>query len=114
MDRLTQELLETRLRQTRQDLERQLAPLPEPTELPADPLEKLWRRALRSQVREIEAALERLPSRRYGACERCGEPIAPQRLYVVPWARQCFPCQTAQPQESANLLRCGAVPSCWY
>ncbi len=32
---------------------------------------------------------------------------SPQRLYAVSWARQCFGCQTAQPQESANLLRCG-------
>jgi len=114
VDRLTQELLETRLRQSRQDLEHQLDPLEEPTELPADPLEKLWRRALRSQAREIEAALERLSGSRYGACERCGEPISPQRLYAVPWTRRCFPCQTAQPQERATLLRCGAVPSSWY
>lgn len=114
MDRFTQKLLDTRLRQCRQKLEHQLRPPPEATELPADSLEKLWRRALRSQAREIEAALERLPGNGYGACERCGESISLHRLYSVPWARQCFPCQTAQPQESANLLRYGAVPSCWY
>ena len=114
MDPLTQQLIETRLRECRQDLEQQMDPPPDPTQLSSDPLENLLRRALRSQVREIEAALERLPGSRYGVCERCGESISPQRLYAVPWARRCFGCQTAPTQESDSLLRCGAVPSSWY
>jgi RNA polymerase-binding transcription factor DksA len=110
VDRFTQKMLATRLHQCRENAEHQL----DPGELGEDPLEKLWRRALRSQMREIEAALERLPGNCYGECESCGDSISLHRLYTVPWARQCFPCQTAQPQESATLLRCGAVLSSWY
>ena len=79
-----------------------------------DPLEQLWRRALRVQMREIEAALQRLPDPKYGLCEQCREPIAAERLYAMPWARKCFPCQTAGRNEREMLLRSGFVPSYWY
>ena len=106
MDRVTQQLLETRLGECRTALE-------ERGEHP-DPLEQLWKRALRSQMKEIEAALDRLSDLHYGVCEQCGESISPQRLGDIPWARHCFRCQTAQPHEHARLLRSGVVPSYWY
>ena len=31
----------------------------------------------------------------YGACLRCGQPIAPARLEALPWAAHCIECQSA-------------------
>lgn len=42
---------------------------------------------LRSQVREIDAALLRIERGRYGIDEETGEPIGYARLALVPWAR---------------------------
>ena len=38
-------------------------------------------------IREIEAALRRLESGRYGLSEVSGEPIGYPRLRIIPWAR---------------------------
>jgi len=29
----------------------------------------------------------------YGVCERCGQPIAVERLEAIPWARLCIGCK---------------------
>ena len=47
----------------------------------------------RHLTEEIQAALARLAEGTYGVCERCGEPINPARLEVLPTARRCVPCQ---------------------
>ena len=39
---------------------------------------------------EIDAALQRIEGGTYGQCERCGKPIAPERLAAIPWARLCI------------------------
>jgi DnaK suppressor protein len=41
------------------------------------------------QREEIHDALLRIERGDYGVCEECGEPIAPERLDVVPWTRFC-------------------------
>jgi DnaK suppressor protein len=41
----------------------------------------------------VEAALARLDDGTYGACLRCGRPIAPERLEALPWAAHCIECQ---------------------
>jgi RNA polymerase-binding protein DksA len=41
----------------------------------------------------IDAALGRLDDGTYGLCERCGSPIAPERLDVRPWATLCIECK---------------------
>jgi DnaK suppressor protein len=41
----------------------------------------------------VEAALVRLDDGTYGACLRCGRPIAPERLAALPWAAHCIECQ---------------------
>ncbi len=43
----------------------------------------------------VDAALERLDAGTYGACLRCGDPIAPERLEALPWAAHCIACQSA-------------------
>lgn len=44
---------------------------------------------------QVEAALERLDAGTYGICQRCHQPIRPERLEVQPWAPYCFSCQKA-------------------
>ena len=41
----------------------------------------------------VEAAIARLDQGTYGACVRCGRPIAPERLDALPWAAHCIDCQ---------------------
>jgi DnaK suppressor protein len=41
----------------------------------------------RQIIVEIDAALERLMSGRYGVSEATGKPIAYERLVLIPWAR---------------------------
>jgi RNA polymerase-binding protein DksA len=41
---------------------------------------------------EIESALNRLNSGRYGTCDHCGLAIARARLEALPWARLCIHC----------------------
>jgi DnaK suppressor protein len=41
----------------------------------------------RQSIVEIDAALERLMSGRYGVSEATGKPIAYERLLLIPWAR---------------------------
>jgi DnaK suppressor protein len=44
-------------------------------------------------LEQVQAALARLEAGTFGACERCGRPIAPERLQVLPWAAFCIDCQ---------------------
>ncbi len=44
------------------------------------------------RLAEIDAALERVAAGRYGRCERCGQPIAPERLAARPAATTCIAC----------------------
>jgi DnaK suppressor protein len=56
--------------------------------------------ALLSQSRDRLAALEhalvRVEDGSYGACERCGRPIAPERLAARPDAATCIDCASTR------------------
>jgi RNA polymerase-binding transcription factor DksA len=43
---------------------------------------------------ELDAALARVYLGTYGRCERCGDPIAPDRLDAQPTAATCISCAT--------------------
>lgn len=45
------------------------------------------------QARDIEAALSRVETGRYGVCADCGDDIPAARLRAFPTARRCRPCQ---------------------
>jgi DnaK suppressor protein len=45
------------------------------------------------QLETVDAAIRRLDDGTYGACVRCGKPIAPGRLEALPWAAHCIDCQ---------------------
>jgi RNA polymerase-binding transcription factor DksA len=55
---------------------------------------------------DIDAALQRLEEDSYGICQRCAEPIAWERLEVLPMSRLCTPCQylaeLGRPHRSRN------------
>ena len=51
------------------------------------------------QLALVEEALARLDAATFGACVRCGEPIAPDRLEALPWAARCIDCQRLSPRE---------------
>ena len=46
-----------------------------------------------SELRDIDAAHERMKSYEYGICADCGDGIAYQRLSVYPTAKRCLYCQ---------------------
>ncbi|RPJ42984.1 MAG: TraR/DksA family transcriptional regulator [Candidatus Latescibacterota bacterium] len=46
----------------------------------------------------IDRALERIRSGTYGLCEECEQPIATERLEVVPHARLCSACKEKEEQ----------------
>ena len=48
----------------------------------------------RQQIRDIDAALERIEKGEYGTCMKCGEAIAPRRMEVRPFSRYCIDCKT--------------------
>lgn len=50
-------------------------------------------RAARWALDEVEAAIERIERGTYGCCEGCQEPIALERLEIIPHARFCPECQ---------------------
>lgn len=48
--------------------------------------------AAREHLAEVDLASAKLADGRYGACERCGDPIAHERLLARPAARTCIAC----------------------
>nr|WP_201468859.1 TraR/DksA family transcriptional regulator [Microbacterium hydrocarbonoxydans] len=76
--------------QERQALLNELEPRALPT---IDPVAYQTAAAHRLTITQISAALDRVDTGTYGRCERCGEPIAPARLEVVPHASACIDCQ---------------------
>jgi DnaK suppressor protein len=44
---------------------------------------------LQSTLADVERALVKLEEGTYGRCDVCGEPIAEERLEVLPWAVLC-------------------------
>ena len=45
-------------------------------------------------VEEIDHAVAKIATGRYGLCEACGEPIAHARLDALPYARLCISCKS--------------------
>ncbi|MDQ0363751.1 TraR/DksA family transcriptional regulator [Catenuloplanes indicus] len=48
--------------------------------------------AARERIAEVDDALRRVDAGSYGVCERCGRPIAAERLAARPFARFCISC----------------------
>ena len=48
---------------------------------------------LRDQLGDVRRALQKMDEGTYGTCERCGNPIAPERLEAIPYATLCVSCK---------------------
>ena len=53
----------------------------------------------RNLLKQIDDALDRLATDRYGVCEDCGEEIPLQRLNVRPMTTLCIECKTLQEEQ---------------
>lgn len=50
----------------------------------------------RQDLKQVDAALQRLAEGTYGTCTRCGQAIDPARLKALPHAALCLTCQERQ------------------
>lgn len=51
---------------------------------------------LEAKVHELDHAIERALEGQYGVCARCGQPIPPERLALVPETEFCVACANAR------------------
>lgn len=58
---------------------------------------------------ELDRALERIAAGAFGRCQRCGEPIPPERLLARPAASTCMPC-AALPGARPGTVEGRALP----
>jgi RNA polymerase-binding transcription factor DksA len=73
----------------------QLAELQESIELPepaTDEITDRLRVGARFALGQIEAALDRMDTGRYGTCTRCSEEIPLERLEILPMSPLCVAC----------------------
>jgi DnaK suppressor protein len=54
------------------------------------------------ELRDIEAARERIRSGRFGVCVDCGNEIGAARLTAYPTAKRCIQCQTKREKVFAH------------
>jgi DnaK suppressor protein len=59
----------------------------------------------RLRVGQIDDAIERIASRKYGLCEVCGFDITQARLNAMPFARLCCDCQQERECEAKTRHR---------
>lgn len=55
---------------------------------------------LRTNLSEIDHALEKFESGTYGQCESCGQAIEEDRLGALPQARLCLTCKARQAKDA--------------
>jgi RNA polymerase-binding transcription factor DksA len=61
-------------------------------------------RRQRAQTRQerLRAAMDRLEAGEYGHCQRCGQPIHPERLEILPATSLCITCAHALTQRATG------------
>lgn len=52
--------------------------------------------SLEKQLKEVDAALERIAKGQYGICENCSKEIPEERLLAMPESRHCTECVAKQ------------------
>jgi RNA polymerase-binding transcription factor DksA len=57
---------------------------------------------IKDQLGDIDIAIGKFDSVKYGLCETCGKPIESARLEVLPAARQCMNCKALQAKNAKN------------
>lgn len=61
-------------------------------------------RSLENKLAEIDRALRMTERGDYGLCERCGQPIDPARLKVMPTATLCLKCKQELERQAAARI----------
>ena len=89
--------LRDRVSRTENDLRRKAEPLPRDAPDAAITVENdeilvAIGETARAELHHIEHALERLDAGTFAKCERCGQPIEPERLRAVPYTSNCRAC----------------------
>jgi RNA polymerase-binding protein DksA len=59
--------------------------------------------AYERRLEEIDRTLQVAAQGKYGICERCGNPIDPERLKIFPETRLCVSCKNIVEQEQRRL-----------
>ncbi len=52
----------------------------------------------REMLQDVDEAIVRLESRKFGFCVVCEDEMDKKRLEAVPWAKRCLSCQEKQEQ----------------
>jgi DnaK suppressor protein len=60
---------------------------------PHDTVSEILDAGALTALAEVECALERMRTGRYGSCERCSARIPYERLEILPMSRYCMGCQ---------------------
>jgi DnaK suppressor protein len=58
---------------------------------------------LKQDLSEVEHALEKIEKGTYGLCDLCGQPIAPERLKVLPQTGYCLSCKSKTSAPSTRI-----------
>jgi RNA polymerase-binding transcription factor DksA len=89
--------LESRLHTIDEELEEHNNPDVEDhaTEVETDEVLERMGIAGQTEMRMIQAALDRIAAGSYGICARCGEDISEERLDVLPYTPICKDCASA-------------------
>jgi RNA polymerase-binding transcription factor DksA len=66
--------------------------------------------SMERKLHSIDHALRQAKTGGYGICERCAQPIAPERLEALPEATLCIECQTIAERQA----RVGATAIQFY
>lgn len=54
------------------------------------------------EIRDIDAAFQRMDEGRYGICVDCGQAVDYERLSAFPTAKRCVPCQAQHEKTYAH------------
>lgn len=57
-------------------------------------------RSIREQLASVEHALHKFEEGTYGLCDKCGQPIALERLEALPQATLCLDCKARQAKDA--------------
>jgi YteA family regulatory protein len=63
------------------------------------------REDVRTKVKAVDDALNRIEEGTYGACSRCGQAIPLERLEALPYTTMCLPCKAAAEVKTGALGR---------
>ncbi|MBU2608394.1 MAG: TraR/DksA C4-type zinc finger protein [Chloroflexi bacterium] len=56
----------------------------------------------RDQISKVERALQKFDEGTYGKCDKCGQPIAPERLEALPQASLCLECKAKESKKAEH------------